>query len=254
MLLNNWLILDLYSKSFLIVLLCGFLIGIAKTGISGAGLAVVPLMAYVFGGKPSTGLLLPLLIMADIFAVYYYNRHAQWSYILKLLPWAFAGILVATFTGKYISDKLFSHIISYLVIIGVVLMIWQELKGKNISVPDYAWFAALMGLAGGFSTMIGNAAGPIMALYLLAMHLPKNVFIGTGAWFFLIVNLSKVPLHIFIWKTINLETFTFDLLILPAILIGVFVGIKIVKLIPEKLFKAIILATTLITALLIFKP
>ena len=101
--------------------------------------------------------------------------------------------------------------------------------------------------------MIGNSAGSIMALYLLAMRLPKNVFIGTAAWFFLIINIFKVPFHIFYWETIHLNSFLFDLLILPAILAGVIVGIKVVKLFSEKLFKILIIITTLITSLLIVK-
>ena len=242
---------ELSTTSFIIVLLCGFMIGIAKTGLSGAGLAVVPLMAFVFGGKPSTGLLLPILIMADIFAVKYYNRHAQWTHIWKLLPWAFLGVVIGVLTGKYISDMLFNQALSFLVILGVVLMIWQDVRGDKLSIPNHWIFAVLMGLLGGFSTMIGNAAGSVMAIYLLAMRLPKNHFIGTGAWFFLIINVFKVPFHVFSWHTITWQTFLFDLLILPAILLGVFTGIKVVKRIPEKLFKILIIVTIIITAVFI---
>ena len=168
-----------------------------------AGLFVVPVFANIFGGKPSTGLVLPMLIVADIFAVLYYNRHANWKYVLKLLPWAFGGILLAMFVGKAINDQQFRHLIAFIVIIGILWMVYQDISSKHSHVPDYPWFAALLGTSGGFSTMIGNAAGPIMSLYLLSMRLPKNIYIGTGAWFFFIINLSKVPLHIFVWKTIT---------------------------------------------------
>ena len=100
--------------------------------------------------------------------------------------------------------------------------------------------------------MIGNAAGPVMALYLLSMRLPKNSYIGTGAWFFFIVNVSKVPLHIWSWHTISLSTFTLDVLMIPAIAAGAFLGIWLVRLLPEKVFRIIIIATTLLSAFLLF--
>jgi uncharacterized membrane protein YfcA len=100
--------------------------------------------------------------------------------------------------------------------------------------------------------MIGNAAGPVMALYLLSMRLPKNSYIGTGAWFFFIVNLSKVPLHIWSWKTITANSFTLDLLMIPAIAAGAFLGIWLVKLLPEKVFRIIVISTTLLSAFFLF--
>ena len=101
--------------------------------------------------------------------------------------------------------------------------------------------------------MIGNAAGPIMALYLLSMHLPKKVYIGTAAWFFFIINLFKIPFHIFIWETITLNSFIFDLLMLPGIIIGALLGVRIVKLFPEKAYRYFVILTTIVSALLLFK-
>ena len=109
-----------------------------------------------------------------------------------------------------------------------------------------------LGLLGGFVTMIGNSAGPIMALYLLSMRLPKNIFIGTGAWLLLIVNLVKVPIHIGIWKTITVQSLLFDVIMIPAIALGALLGIWLVKFFPEKAYRIFIIATTLFSALLLF--
>ena len=109
----------------------------------------------------------------------------------------------------------------------------------------------LLGLAGGFATMIGNAAGPVMAMYLLAMRIPKFTYIGTGAWFFFLVNLFKVPLHVVFWKTITLKTVSFNLMMAPAIIFGVFLGIQIVKIIPEKLYRVLVIGTTIVSAFLL---
>ncbi|MEA3462923.1 MAG: sulfite exporter TauE/SafE family protein [Bacteroidota bacterium] len=232
--------------------LSGLLIGMSKTGISGVGLMVVPLLANAFGGRPSVGLLLPILIFADVFAVTWYNRHAQWKHILRLLPWAFAGILTATLIGKSISDDTFNKLLAALVIGGIAILVWRDLRSDKLKIPTSRWFAGGMGLLGGFSTMIGNAAGPVMALYLLSMRLPKNSYIGTGAWFFFIVNLSKVPLHIWSWETITMKSFTLDVLMIPAIAAGAFLGIWLVRLLPEKFFRILVIVTTLLSAILLF--
>lgn len=243
---------ELSSLQWILLGTCGLLIGMSKTGISGVGLMVVPILANAFGGRISVGLLLPILIFADIMAVAWYNRHADWKHILKLIPWALAGIVIATLVGKNISDLTFNRILAILVISGIVILIWQDLKSKKDNIPKARWFAAILGLTGGFATMMGNAAGPVMALYLLSMRLPKNIYIGTGAWFFFIVNVSKVPLHIWSWKTITLESFKLDLLMIPAISLGAFLGIILVKLIPEKYYRLLVIATTLLSAILLF--
>ena len=187
---------------WIISAICGLLIGMAKAGISGALTMIVPIMAVVFGGKPSTGIVLPMLIIADVFAVIYYSRYTNWTLLLKLIPWALCGIIIAMIVGNNVSASGFKTIMSIVILTGVVIMIWRDIK-KSTKIPDYWWFSMVLGLVGGFATMIGNAAGPMLALYLLSMRIPKNNFIGTGAWFYMIVNLFKVPLHIFVWDTIT---------------------------------------------------
>ncbi len=224
----------------------------SKTGISGAGLMVVPILANAFGGRISVGLLLPILIFADIMAVAWYNRHAEWKHILRLIPWALAGIVIATLVGKNLSDLAFNRILAILVVSGIGLLILKDVGSQKERIPKSKWFAATLGLLGGFTTMMGNAAGPIMALYLLSMRLPKNIYIGTGAWFFFIVNLSKVPLHVWSWKTITLDSFTLDLIMIPAIAVGAILGIWLVRLLPERTYRLLVIATTLLSAILLF--
>ena len=216
------------------------------------GLMVVPILANVFGGRPSVGLLLPILIFADVFAVIWYNRHAEWKYILKLLPWAVIGIIGGALIGKMISDITFNRLLAGIVFLGIGLLIWQDLRSKKVSVPDYWWFSMILGMLGGFATMIGNAAGPVMALYLLSMRLPKNRYIGTGAWFFFIVNLIKMPLHIFSWETISMQSLMLDVVMIPAIAIGAFLGIYLVRFFPEKIYRIFIILTTVLSAFLLF--
>jgi uncharacterized membrane protein YfcA len=236
---------------WLLFLTCGILIGMAKTGLSGAGFMIVPIMAGIFGGKLSVGIVLPMLIFADVFAVNYYHRYATWRYIFLSLPWAVIGVAIATLFGNLIDDETFKTFIAIVILLGIALMIIQDGVIKSKKIPDTWWFAGILGLTGGFTTMIGNAAGPVMSLYLLSMHLPKNTFIGTAAWFFLIINVIKVPFHVFSWNTITFQTLLVDIAGIPAILLGVFIGIKTIRIVPEKVYRYLIIISTILAALLL---
>ncbi|MCG8697498.1 MAG: sulfite exporter TauE/SafE family protein [Bacteroidales bacterium] len=244
--------LALSTDQLIWLLVCASLVGMAKTGLSGVGLLVVPVLAKALGARESVGILLPILIIADIFAVTYYNKHANWKHVLKLLPWALVGIVIGLFFGKSINDEHFKITIAVLVIVGIVILLFQDLRKDKTKIPDNWWFAAVLGLAGGFATMVANAAGSILALYLLSMRLPKDSYIGTGAWFFFIVNVIKVPLHVVYWKTITPDTLLLNLISVPAIIVGVVIGIKVVKLLPEKVFRVFIILSTLVVALFLF--
>ncbi len=243
--------LDFSILQWLLLAVCAMFIGMSKVGVPGISMIVVPTLAIIFGGKASTGILLPILMMADIFGVAYYHRHAQWRYFWKLLPWALIGIGIALWVGKVVNDELFKNIIAILVFGSIGLMLWKDRRKGTDFFPDTWWFAASMGVLGGFATMIGNVAGPIFAIYLLAMHLPKNSYIGTGAWFFLVVNFLKFPLHIFVWETINWNTLTLDLLLLPAITVGAFLGNVLVKKISDKSYRTAVIIVTALSAFLL---
>jgi uncharacterized protein len=242
---------DFSLLQWLLLFFCAMLIGLSKVGVPGVSLFVVPVLALIFGGKASTGILLPVLMMADWFGVGYYHRHAQWNYLWKLFPWSFAGIGIALWVGEVIDDEWFKNIIAILVFVCIGLLLWKDVKKGSTFFPDTWWFAATMGILGGFATMIGNVAGPIFAIYLLAMHLPKNNFIGTGAWFFLITNLVKFPLHIFVWKTINFQTLLLDVTLFPGIAAGAFFGIWIIKKIPDRTYRFFVITITALSALLL---
>lgn len=230
------------------LILVAVLIGMSKTGVYGAGMITVPILALIFGGKASTGLMLPILIFADLFGVHHYHRHANWFHLRRLLPFALLGVIIGTIAGNHITDQVFKNTMAVIIFVSVAIMIWQE-QNKNPKIPSSFWFVASMGILGGFTTMVGNLAGPVMALYLLAMRLPKNEYIGTAAWFFLSINVLKIPFHVFIWETITVESFLLDVMLLPTIAAGAYIGIRIVKMLPEKIFRYFIVAMTAIAAL-----
>lgn len=181
------------SSDWGMLFLSAILIGMSKTGIQGISLLAVPLMAMTFGAKPSTGLILPILCVADLIAVLYYRRIAEWKYVLKLLPAALAGFAVALLVDKHVPPTEFKHLMGGCLGVVLLVMLWSEWKGKGNRLSTRWWYGPLFGLLGGFTTMIGNAAGPVMAIYLLSVKMPKYSFVGTNAWFFLVINYLKSP-------------------------------------------------------------
>ena len=244
---------DLTPGYFLLFLIVAMLIGMSKAGLSGFGLVMVPLMALIFGAKPSTGVILPMLIAADIMAVIYYHRSAVWIYIIRILPWAAAGVIIALITGKMVNNNQFRIVMMTVVWIMLILMILNDIRSKQGGeIPKSPLVASLLGLAGGFATMIGNSAGPVFTLYFLAMRLPKKEFIGTGAWLYLIINTSKLPLQAVVWKNISWNFLMLDLISVPFIALGILIGIHVVKLFPEKVYRYFVIGTTLVTSVLLF--
>lgn len=231
------------SLAFTIALGVALLLGIAKSGIKGLAVLIVTGLALVYGAKESTGILMPLLICGDILAVIYYKRHVKWIYLIKLLPWMVLGVLVGVVLGKDLPEDLFKSGMAVIILISVVIMYYWERK-KDRKVPTHWSFAALLGMMAGFTTMVGNLAGAFSNIYFLAIKLPKNEFIGTAAWLFFIINLFKVPFHIWSWGTINRASFQISLSLIPAVIAGFCLGIFLVKKINNDKYRQLILLLT----------
>ena len=225
-------------------------IGMSKTGVQGIMLMIVPLMAMAFGAKESTGVILPMLCMADIIAVAYYKRIADWKVVAKLLPTAILGFFLTIGVDNMIPNGQFRQLMGWTLMLALIVMIWSEIFGKENRWMKKWWYAAIFGLLGGFTTMIGNAAGPVMSVYLLSMRKEKMEYIGINAWFFLVVNLLKVPLQAFVWDNITWDSLQLNLVMLPVIGIGSLIGIRIVKLLPEKIFRRFIQIVTILSVIL----
>lgn len=245
-------IFNLSIEQWLWIMVAAFFIGFSKTGISAFSMPAIPIIATVFGGKESTGVILPILLVGDVFALYYYNRHAKLNNIKKLLPSALIGIILGVIVGNYISDKQFKAVIAISVLICLITLIYTEKKGDNLKVPQNTFFYSLTGITCGFTSMIGNAAGPIFSVYLLATGFKKNDFMGTTAWFFFLINLFKLPLQVLFWHNIPIKTIFLTFSMVPAIAIGAVLGVLIIKKLNEKLFRSIILAVTAIAAIRLF--
>lgn len=238
---------NLTVESIAIVTCVALLLGMAKTGVHGAGMLSVPLLAIAFGGKVSSGMMLPMLLVADVFGVWYYHRHASFKHLKILFPWAAVGIIAGSVAGNFISEEVFRIIMATTIFGSLGVMIWLEMGGRE-KIPDNMILGIGAGFLGGFTSMIGNLAGTVMAVYFLSMRLPKNNFIGTAAWFFLVINWFKVPFHVWAWHTINKDSWLMALVLLPIILGGAFLGILLVKKMNDRTYRWFIVGMTFIAA------
>jgi len=243
---------DLSVTEWILVVIAAIMVGFSKSGISGVTMLVIPIMASIFGGKESTGVLLPLLVAGDIFAVWYYHKNAEWGDIKKLLPWTIAGLILGLIVGNNINDSQFKALIGVIVLVCLGILLYTQKKGDKKIVPESSLLSALTGVAAGFATMIGNAAGPIFSVFLLAKGFRKLDYMGTTAWFFLIINLIKVPLQIFVWQNVGARSLMTAVIMLPAIALGAFVGTIVIKKLNEKIFRYLIIGLTAIAAIRLF--
>jgi uncharacterized protein len=242
----------LTAGSWTLAAVSSFIAGLSKTGIPGLAIVFVPLFAFVLPARLSTGALLPLLILGDVVAVTWYRRHAVWRHLLRLFPWAVAGIVLGFFAMGRINDRQLRPVIGAIVIIMLGVGLWRDIASRGkAEVPSAWWFAALAGILAGATTMLANAAGPVMMVYLLAMRLPKDEFLGTGAWFFAVLNWVKVPFSVAL-GLITAQSLAFDAVLSGAVLAGAVLGILAARRLPQKAFTAVMQALTLVSAVLLF--
>ena len=243
-------IYSLSNNNFLLLCFCAVLIGMAKTGLGGVAVPVIAIMATIFGPKESTGIVLLLMILADIFGVYFYHSDVNVKIIKKLSITTIFGILIAVLIGSLINEQIFALILGIIIIVGTLIMI-VNLNNK-IKIVKNNFVSQFIGILSGFSTMIGNAAGPIVSIYFLTLGLNKKKFLGTTALFFFFVNLFKVPFHVFFWGTINLNIIFQAIFMLPFIFIGALIGYYTVRLFSETLFKKIIIFFIILSTIQLF--
>ena len=226
---------------WLLCLSAALCVGLSKSGLPGVSMVTVALMAHAFPPMESTGVLLPLLIIGDLCAVQAFRAHTLWNQIARMLPPTIAGILVGFWIMKHLSEAHFRPVLGWMLLTTVLVQAARSaLPEFATSVPHSRIFAWAMGLWAGIATMVANAAGPVMAVYFLALSLPKENLVGTSAWFFLLINVFKLP---FSWALglLHLPSLQLDLLLCPAVFAGTFLGKQLLNLLPQRLFEILLL-------------
>jgi uncharacterized protein len=228
------------------------MVGISKTGLPALGILPAPLFAEVLPARASVGALLPLLILADAFAVIFWRRHGSWKHLVRLFPPALVGIVAGYFAMGRVNDQQLRYIMGAIVIVMLGVMVYREyILGTEKPLPTTWWFASIAGFLAGATTMVANAGGPVTMIYLISMRLPKKEFIGTAAWYFFVLNWIKVPFSLSL-GLITGPSLLFDSVLAAGVIGGAFAGLALAHRIPEKAFMIAVQALTLVSAVRMF--
>ena len=239
---------------WLFAALGAFMVGVSKAGITGLSILSIALFNHVFASsKQASGLVLPLLIFGDFVAVFAYRKHTQWHFLWRLFPWTAAGVVIGYFTLGRISDHTARILIGWIIVSLALLSFWRKFAAAPAEekAASFHWsVGAAIGVTAGFITLVANAAGPLMAIYLVAMRLPKMEYVGTAAVFFMLLNLFKVPFMVDL-GLITAQSFSFNLMLAPAVLLGALAGRWLLKRVNQNLFEQLVLLLSAIGGILL---
>jgi len=227
---------------------CAVLFGVAKTGVPGVGMLAIPLMVVTVGdARHAAAWTTPILIVGDIFAVAYWHRHADARALFSLVPWVAIG-MAGGGAALSLSEPVLRRTLGFVVLGMLALNVWRRLR-PGLRVGGHPSF---YGVAAGFATTIANSAGPVMNIYLLMKRLPKEQFVATGAWFFLTVNVAKLPIY-WSYGLFSRTSLLFDAAMIPAVVCGAFAGLWVMHRIPQRLFDILVITMTALASILLFR-
>ncbi|MFF8731293.1 sulfite exporter TauE/SafE family protein [Streptomyces sp. NPDC015171] len=244
---------------FAALALAALLVGFSKTAVSGANTVSLAVFAAVLPARASTGVLLPVLIAGDVLAVLTYRRHAHWPTLWRLFPAVAAGVVLGTLFLVWADDGIVRTSIGAILLLMAGVTLWRrrtaetprepgaETNGEPEAVTTRAGRAKARsyGVLGGFTTMVANAGGPVMSLYLLSAGFRKLGFLGTSAFFFLIVNISKVPFSAGL-GLIDGRSLLLDAALVVFVVPGALFGKWAVNRINQRLFEQLVIAATVV--------
>ena len=238
-----------FSSDIIFYLVTGFAVlmtGISKSGFGGIALLSVPVMSLIMSPIVAAAIMLPLLLIMDLFSVFAWRKNANWGYLSVLLPGAQLGIVVGAFSASYVSEDIVRLIVGVIAIGFFIFRILPENlfnsagSGKSDKPAGVFW-----GSFAGFTSYIAHAGSPPLHIYLIPKNPPKDVFAATCVWFFMIVNLIKLPAFILTGQ-LNMATFYNALLFVPLVPIGVYLGLWLNRKISHTLFYRIIMTVVLV--------
>lgn len=240
---------ELTPTHWVFAIAAAFALGVGKAGFAGLSIVHVLIFAFLFGARDSTGIVLPMLLVGDICAVTAFHQHARWQYVRRMLPPACIGVVVGAVIMRGMDNASFKPVIGALILGLTALQVIRIFRPEWFGdVPHTRWFAWTMGLLAGVATMLANAAGPVFALYCMAVALPKFEVVGTLAWFFFIINAFKVPFSVGL-GLIDRHTLLLNAVLAPAVVAGVLGGRWLVNRLPQRVFELLLLAFAAVAAL-----
>lgn len=226
-------------------------IGISKTALPGGSILAIALVAAVLPARTSTAATLLLLMVGDVFALLAYRRHAHWPTLLRLAPAVLAGLLLGFAFLAVTGDGVVRRAIGVILLLMIAVTLWRRWRQaraeQEAAARGGALLAGVYGTLGGFTTMVANAGGPVMSMYFLATRTPVQVFLGTSAWFFAIINVIKVPFLAGIGLFTGPVLLT-DAVLAPLVVLGALLGLRVARRLDQRLFDRIVIVLTILGA------
>lgn len=247
---------DLSASTWLLFVVAALFVGLAKTSIGGLGTLSVVIFASQLPARESTGALLPLLMIGDVLAVVVYRRHADWQLLAHLFPWVAVGVVLGAVFVAQVDDAVMRRSIGILLLGLVALQLlsrhdrargWRPDPNDAARISVHRVATASVGVCAGFVTMVANAAGPVTTIYFLMAGLPMLEFLGTGAWFFLVVNAFKLPFSIGL-SLIDAPALGTDAVLVPVVLLGGLIGYLLVRRINQQQFERLALVLAAVSS------
>jgi uncharacterized membrane protein YfcA len=239
------------SATWILVGLASVLLGFSKTAVGGVAMVSVAIFAAVLPARASTGLVLLLFLVGDVFALRAYTRFTEWAVLRRLAPAVAVGIAVGALFLLVAADLAVRRTIGVILLVLVTVATVQKLRRRGEGEDPGPASSALMvstGAVSGFTSMVANAGGAIMSLYLLRLRLPVMVFLGTTAWFFFVINVVKVPISLGL-GLLDWSTARATLLLSPAVVVGALAGRAVARRMSLATFEWVILTVTFAAAL-----
>lgn len=235
---------------FLLVFIA-LLIGFNKTAVPSLGLFIVTLLMMIFPAKVAIGVMLPMLMVADVYAVIAYRRSVDWKRLTNLLPWVVSGVVLGYITLTIIDEQMFKYLIGSIILFFIFMIVFRKYFDFDERIIDIPFINIGMGGLGGFATTVANAGGEVMSIYLLLQQLPKAFFVGTVAYFFFLLNWIKFPLF---WhlELIDMDLIKLTITLSVFILLGAYIGEKVLPHIKQHRFNQIIIFLTFLGAINLF--
>ncbi len=257
--MNTMSLWHLTGWEFAALAFAALLVGFSKTAVSGANTVSLAVFAAVLPARASTGVLLPILIAGDLLAVLTYRRHAHWPTLWRLFPAVAAGVVAGTLFLMWADDGIVRTSIGAILLLMSGMTVWRRRRADAGEDPDAVTTRAgrakarSYGVLGGFTTMVANAGGPVMSLYLLSAGFRKLGFLGTSAFFFLIVNTSKLPFSAGL-GLIDADSLLLDAALVLFVVPGALLGRWAVNRINQRLFERLVIAATVVGGVQLLIP
>lgn len=240
---------ELHIVAWVMLAIAAFAVGISKTAIPGVTTLSVVIFATVLPAKESTGALLLLLMAGDAFALWAYRRHADWATLVKLIPAVAIGLALGATFMAFADNSSVRRVIGVILLVLVAITVRRRYFSRAEASANATRLARIgYGSLGGFTTMVANSGGPVMSMYFIAARFPVKAFLGTAAWFFAIINVAKLPISIGL-GLVTPGSLLLDLLLLPALIVGAFVGRWIAHRIQQSVFEVLVLVLTVLGAI-----